>query len=74
MIANRQSPIDNHVPNWYIAIMTGAEIQKKRRELGLSLGKFAKELGVPKTTLARWERAKEIKAIIAAGIQKKLKS
>jgi DNA-binding transcriptional regulator YiaG len=36
--------------------MTGAELAAYRQRLGLSLGALARALGVPTSTVSRWER------------------
>ena len=62
------------VPKWYdIAGMTGKELKKKRMEMGKSLAEFSKILGIPKTTLARWEKQKEIRHVVVPAIEKALK-
>ena len=53
--------------------MTGKELKKKRTELGLSLREFAELVGVPKSTLARWEQQKEIRQVVVPAIEKALK-
>jgi transcriptional regulator with XRE-family HTH domain len=42
---------------WLIlALMTGDELQRKRKRMGLSQGQLADELGVDLGTVSRWER------------------
>lgn len=36
--------------------MTGSELRSARKELGLSQAELSAVLGVPKNTIARWER------------------
>jgi|KBSMisStaDraftv2_1062788.scaffolds.fasta_scaffold850034_2 DNA-binding transcriptional regulator YiaG len=62
------------VPKWDdIACMTGKELKRKREQMGMSLSKFAKLVGIPKSTLARWEKQKEIRQVVVPAIEKMLK-
>jgi len=41
--------------------------------MGMSLSKFSKLVGIPKSTLARWEQQKEIRNVVVPAIEKALK-
>ncbi|WP_447979039.1 helix-turn-helix domain-containing protein [Candidatus Nitrospira bockiana] len=41
---------------WYSQPVTGEELRRRRKELGLTQAQLAADLGVTVTTVARWER------------------
>ncbi len=50
--------LDNEVAKCYLAIMTRADLKKKRERLGLTQVELARRLGVERITVIRWEGGK----------------